>query len=217
MKAMLMWFTLVCLAVPALSQQCPTPADAYKLDKDTVPLCLVTGKIKETLDKYNSDPTVGKTPLPTLTNAEFGFKTTRSTSGGFSLNLFIFKIGTTRQSDTSEEVTFAYAKPKNDQATLGFHVGKKPHDFSEDLLSLLKNSATQVKEAQAFGDLPLSSLTLSLSFGVTWDVSAGVTVPVVAMVTAGGTFDRKMADVQTVKLTYGPEISKKVHPSVKTP
>ena len=195
---------MICLAAPALSQQCPTPADAYKLDKDTVPLCLVTAKIKETLDKYNSDPTAGKTQLPTLTKAAFGFKTTRTTSGGFSLNLFIFKIGTTRQSDTSEEVTFAYEKPKSNQGTLGFHPKKTPHDFSENLLSLLKSSATQVKAAQKFGDLPLSSLTLNLSFGVTWEVSAGVTAPVVAMVTAAATFDRKMADVQTVQLTYGP-------------
>jgi hypothetical protein len=55
------------------------------------------------------------------------------------------------------------------------------------------------------------------SFGVTWDVSAGVTAPAVAIVTAGATFDRKMADVQTVKLTYGPEMTKAAYPPAKTP
>lgn len=215
-ERILVFVSLLCFVTPAFSQNCPSPAEAYKLDKDTVPLCLVAAKIKETLDKYNSDPTTDKTLLPTLTKAEFGFKTTRTTNGGFSLNILIFKIGATRQSDTSEEVTFAYAKPKRDQETLGFKPPKKPYDFSATLLSLLKDSATQVKSAQAFGDLPLSSLTLNLSFGVTWDISAGVTVPVVAMVTAGATFDRKSADVQTVKLTYGPEM-KTGHPSAGTP
>jgi len=214
MKALLASIVLICSSASAFPQDCPSPAAAYKEDKTVVPLCLVTATIKETLDKYNSDPVEGKTPLPTLTSAEFGFKTTRTTNGGFSLNLFIFNIGTTVQSDSSEEATFAYSKPKPGQ-TLGFHPKKEPHNFSDELLSLLKTSAKQVKSAQTFGDLPLSSLTLSLSFGVTWDVKAGVQVPIVALVTVNPSFDRKKADVQTVKLVYGPE-KKTILPPVKT-
>ena len=44
------------------------------------------------------------------------------------------------------------------------------------------------------------------------DMSVGVTVPLVVVVTAGAMFDRRMADVQTVKLVYGPELKKRNQP-----
>jgi hypothetical protein len=44
------------------------------------------------------------------------------------------------------------------------------------------------------------------------EMSVGVTVRLVVVVTAGAVFDRRMADVQTVKLGYGPELKKRTQP-----
>ena len=179
------------------AQQCPTPEQAYRSDRSVIPLCLVTAKVKETLDKYNSDPQTSA-DLPKLSRAEFGFQTTRSTVVGFSLNLLVFNIGVSRQLDTTDEVAFVYVR--SDTKGVSPHIATQ--DFLANLLALLQNSAKQVSAAKNFGELRFSALTLNLSFGLTWDLQAGVNAPVVALVTPGAKVDKKRADIQTVKLAF---------------
>jgi hypothetical protein len=57
-----------------------------------------------------------------------------------------------------------------------------------------------------------SAFELDLCFGLMRDMSVGVTVPLVVVATAGAMFDRRMADVQTVKLAYGPELKRRNRP-----
>lgn len=178
---------------------CPEP-DMEKVKKtDPVPLCLVAQKIKKALEDYNADPEIDKTLLP-LVSAEFDFKVVRSTSAGFKINFLIFTLGTTRQVDSTDQITFSYEVPK--KTAMAFADMKKSPDFSAQLIQTIRDAAEQVKATQTVGAAKFKTLTVNLAYAVKWDFTAGLSVPI-QLVTAGASFDRNKTSTQSVKLTFG--------------
>ncbi len=184
----------------ALAQTCQIPADRKAAE---VPLCLVAEQVTRTLDTFNA--TADSKSLPKLSKVTFDFNATASQGAGFSFNILIFRIGANRAADTTNEVTFTYAVPPAPAATGSLNPRTQPnvHDFSQTLLATLQSAAAQVKGTQSIGAARFTDLTVTLSYGVVWDTSAGGG-GTVSLVTLDGSVDRKRSDVQTLTLTFGP-------------
>jgi hypothetical protein len=192
--------SVICLlfTAPLFAQDCPIPEKSKTKKTDPIPLCLVAQKIKQALDDYNTDP---RKSLE-LSKAEFDFKTVRSTSGGLKFSILVFTFGATRQVDSTDDVTFSYEVPVKALTASEFTAQiEKGHDFSRELINTIKAAAEQLKATQTVGKAKFKTLTINLAYGVKWDFSAGVTVPI-SIVTIGGTFDRNKTKTQSVKLTF---------------
>lgn len=204
----------LCFLLPVTAHAddlCVAPKQADINVKETpIPLCLVAKKIALTLDEYNSDPKTIKDVLPQLSKAEFDFKTVSSNSEGFKFSILVFSIGGSHKTESTNDVTFAYAVPPPEAKPHGFSIDAyvkflgrkpKPKDFSAELIDTLQQAAEQIKLTSSVGAAKFKTLTVSLAYGVTWDFNGSVTLPI-SLVTAGGTLDHIHADTQTVKLTF---------------
>lgn len=190
---------------------CAVPPEARAKPQDTpVPLCLVAQKIAATLDEYNRAPGTIADALPKLSKADFEFKTVSSTTGGFKFGILVFSLGTSRNTDSTNDVTFSYVVPPPEPRPAGYDTQQylnllnkrpKPKDFSKELIETLQEAAEQIKLTSSVGAAKFKTLNVSLAYGVTWDFNGGVTVPI-SLVTLGGTLDHSRADTQTVKLTF---------------
>jgi hypothetical protein len=193
MKLLALLITLS-LALPALAQaDCPVPTDKHATE---VPLCLVAQQITRTLDTYNAD--AASHSLPPLSRVTFDFKTTVATTGGFSFKIFIFSAGASHEKDITNDVSFTYTVPTT---VIKRHTATATHDFSETLLATLRAAAAQVKQTPSVGTGKFSSLTITLAYGVTWDVNGGAGAPI-SLVTLGGSLDRKRSDTQELTLVF---------------
>ncbi len=190
-------WSVVVLVGSGFADECPIPEKTKTKTTDPVPLCLVAKKIKQALDDYNADPKALR-----LSAAEFDFKTVRSTSGGFSFSILVFKVGATHQVDSTDDVTFSYAVPAKPKSETEFALLKENPDFSKELVQTIRDAAKQLASTESVGDAKFKALTINLAYAVKWDFSAGVTIPV-QLVTLGGTFDRNKSTTQSVKLTFG--------------
>lgn len=172
--------------------------------KTPIPLCLVAKKVALTLDQYNNDPNTLKGAVPGLSRADFDFKTVSSTTGGFKFSILIFSIGGSHQSSSTNDVTFSYVVPP--PSRISAHA--KAHDFSKDLIETLQEAGQQINLTQSVGAAKFKTLTVTLAYGVTWDFSGSVALPI-SLVTAGGTLDHNRNDTQTIKLTFeNPSVAK---------
>lgn len=171
---------------------------------------MVAKKVAATLAAYNSDPTTVKDALPHLLKAEFDFKTVTSNTGGLKLNFLIFSFGGTHKSEMTNDVKFSYVvpppKPKPAQLSFNGYLGflarqPKPKDFSVELVSALQDAAQEVKNTRTFADAKFKTLTLSMAYGVTWDLSASASIPI-SLVTLGPSFDHNRADTQAITLAF---------------
>jgi hypothetical protein len=190
MKLLAILFLAITLPSSFGQTDCPVPTDKHAPD---VPLCLVAQQITRTLDTYNAD--ASSKSLPPLSKVVFDFKTTIATSGGFSFKIFIFSIGASHEKDTTNDVSFTYTVPPPSRSLT------PPHDFSTDLLNTLRAAAAQVKQTPTVGRGKFSALTVTLAYGVTWDLNGGAAAPI-SLVTLGGNLDRKRADTQTLTLVF---------------
>ena len=194
MKPLILLTAAVALALPAASHAqdaCPVPTNKSAPD---VPLCLVAQQITHTLDTYNAD--AASKSLPPLSKVTFDFKTTVATTGGFSFKILIFSIGASHEKDTTNAVSFTYTVPSTHPKSIA-----PPHDFSQTLLATLRAAALQVKQTPTVGQGKFSSLTVTLAYGVTWDVNGGAAAPI-SLVTLGGSLDRKRSDTQSLTLVF---------------
>lgn len=189
------------LTIPAFGDDCPVPVQSKTKKNDPVPLCLVANKIKTALDDYNNDPDTRNNPALKLSTAEFDFKTVTSTSGGFKFSILVFNVGTTKQIDSTDDVTFAYAVPPS-SGSKGFLELKASPDFSKELVQTIKDAAKQVAATQSVAGAKFKTLTVNLAYGVKWDFSVGATIPI-QLVTIGPSLDRNKTTTQSVKLTFG--------------
>jgi hypothetical protein len=178
----------------ALVADTASPADAAPLD-------LVITQVKAALDQYQQG--LGSEPdaLPALSSAEFDFKTSTATTVGGSISFFIFKIGGSHEKDVCNDVTFKYSVPPPPKG-LTPHSKPKPPTLTEELVSTIQAAATAVKSAGKLGPLGFSQLTVTIQYGVKWDGSLGVNVPI-SFVTVGLNGDKNKNTVQTVKLVFG--------------
>jgi len=203
MKHALLAVLLAVSTVYLAAQDCPIPTKEKTKASDPVPLCLVAAKIKLALDDYNIQAEKESKFLPPLAKAEFDFKVVRSTSGGPKISFLIFAIGTTKQVDSTDEVTFSYEVPKKPpiESEAAFADREKSPDFSKELIETLEAAAEQVAQTKNVGQAQFKTVVVNLAYAVKWDFSAGVTVPI-QLVTIGGSFDRNKTTTQSVKLTF---------------
>jgi len=199
MKKAMIFATCLLFALPAFGQNCPVPDMKSVQKTDPVPLCLVVEKVKQALDDYNNDPTTAGSALPALSSADFDFKVARATTSGFKVSFFVFTLGTTKEVDSVDDVTFSYQVPPKKP---GLAPRKTPGpDFSRQLVETIKAAAEQIRQTNSIGKANFKSLTITLAYNVKWDFNAGVAVPI-ELVTAGGSFDKTKASTQTVKLVF---------------
>ena len=166
-----------------------------------VPLGLVAAQVVQTLDTFNAE--ADSQSLPKLSKVVFDFNATGTKNAGFSFNILIFRVGASREVDTTNEVTFTYAVPAPLAGAITPKTRPATHDFSQTLLSTLQAAAAQVKQTQTIGTARFTDLTVVLSYGVIWDMSTGGD-GMLSLVTLDGSVDRKRSDVQTLTLTFGP-------------
>jgi hypothetical protein len=156
----------------------------------------VTGALQEYQDSRGSGPDA----LPPLAQAQFDFKTTIKTSGGFTLNLFVFKFGTTHENDQTNDVEFTYALPK--PKSMRSMTSQAPSTQLKDVLAqTIQSAALSVKNGGKVAGLPLNSLKVTLSFAVDWNVDGGGQVTY-SIVTAGLNASKDKNSIQTVVLTF---------------
>jgi hypothetical protein len=175
-----------------------------------VPMPLVVCEVEQALDAYQQDPDVMAAKLPPLATADFDFKTTTDVKGGISVSFLIFTIKYTQDKQTVHDVDFQYG-PK--PPVLGLDQQKQ--DFQTELINTIKAAAKAVRETNdaqgtSQDSLVFKQLTVTLSFGVTKDLTVGATIPI-HLVTLGPSFEGSKNSVQQVKLVFGDP--KKVTPT----
>jgi len=141
--------------------------------------------------------------LPKISSAALDFKTATATTTGFSLSVFIFKIGASVEKDTTNDVTFTYAPPKPTPPA-GVHGITKPTPPSmfEQLVNQIE-AASQAAQAQStMLGLPLSKVQVQVAYGIKYDGNGSVSVPI-QLVTLGPSIDHNKNNTQTITLTFG--------------
>jgi hypothetical protein len=191
----------------------PTPApDAKKKSKDKSDkdnkmfLSRAVCEVEKALDAYQqSEDVEDNGVLPKLATADFDFKTVVDTKGGFTISFLIFKFGSTVEKQDTNEVDFQYV-PKSLLRT-GFEA-TRTKSLEQELIDTIKSAARAIVEQskmQAPGRDPLvfKQLSVTISYGVTWDVNGGLNAPI-SLVTLGPSLDHSKNNVQQVKLVFAP-------------
>jgi hypothetical protein len=138
--------------------------------------------------------------LPKISSASLDFKTATATTTGFSLSVFIFKIGASVEKDTTNDVTFTYSPPKPQPPT-GFAKPIPPSMFAQLINEI--EAASQAAQAQStMLNLPLSKVQVQVAFGIKYDGQGSVSVPI-QFVTLGPSIDHNKNNTQTITLTFG--------------
>ena len=188
---------------PVSAQKTQTEASAESQPPNTVDLNTVIKQVKAAVDEYQKNRGSGPDALPPLSSAEFDFRTTTGTVGGLTINLFILKIGASREKDVVNDVTYTYTLPKPKQPSgVGVFRNQKPTLLTEALAQSIQNAATTLKNAGSLGELNFSKLTVTIQYGVTWDGNGGVNIPI-QLVTLGLNVDKNKNSVQSVRLVFG--------------
>jgi hypothetical protein len=182
-------------------EQSATPTLPVVSTDQASPLDLIIPKVKEALDLYQHNLGNGPDALPPLSSAEFDFKTTTAKTVGVTVNLFIFKLGGSHEKDDVNETTFTYSIPPPTPPAQ-VQSSKKPPTLPEQLAYTIQAAALAVKQSKKLGPLSFSKFVVTIQFGVKWEGSAGVNVPI-SFVTVGLSGDISKNTVQSVKLTFG--------------
>lgn len=174
-------------------------AETAKNSPDTADLSTVIRAVQSALNTYQN--TRNSDALPPLKSAEFDFKTTVATSVTGKLTLFIFTIGGSHEQDQVSDVTFLYAVPAAKPAAIRSR-NKGQVSLQDQLVLTIRSAAEAVRNAESFGSLPLSTLTVNVQYCVKNDVNGGggATTPFVT-INVGG--DKNRNTVQSVKLVFG--------------
>jgi len=176
------------------------PFRAQAPESDLIPLDAVIQQVTSALARYQASLGTGANALPPLKSAVFDFKTTVERSSGFSINLLIFTIGGSKQSDVVNEVTFSYAVPRAAAAASGKR--GEPASVEDELLATIQGAARAVASgAGAVGSAPLSQLAITLQYGVKRGVDAGGRAQI-SLVTVGLKGDKDVNAVQSLKLVF---------------
>lgn len=178
-----------------------------KSDKDNkMFLGPVVCEVEKAVDAYQqSEDVADKGVLPKLATAAFDFKTVVDTKGGFTVSFLIFKFGSTVDKQNTNEVDFQYV-PKSLLKT-GFEA-TRTKSLQQELIHTIKSAARAVveqsnKPAPGTDPLVFKQLSVTISYGVTWDVDAGLNAPI-SFVTLGPSIDHSKNNVQQVKLVFAP-------------
>lgn len=212
-------FLVACSTLFALSMavqssaettHCPVPKVAESTThkslaapNGTTDLNSVIASVEAALKCYQDNRGTGPDALPPLQQATFDFKTTTGTVGGVTISFFIFKVGASKESDMTNQLTFTYSVPK--PATGNGHalkLAKPPQYLSDSIVADIQSAAEAVKSRATVDKLAFSKLALTLQYGVVFDGNIGINAPI-QLVTLGANIDKKRNDVQSVTLTFG--------------
>jgi hypothetical protein len=192
----LLFAMLLLSALSAAADTCPAPGTTGR--KDAVPLCVVVSQVTSALTRYQSSLGSGSNALPPLSKAEFDFKTAAVTTVGAKISLFVFTIGGSHEKDVTNDITFTYALPKPKPGAVAPHITATLED---QLYATIRGAAEQVQMAQKVGNVPFTSLEITVQFCVKWDGNAGVNAPI-SLITVGLNGDKSRNTTQSVKLTF---------------
>lgn len=197
----------------------PPPADSKKKsdknENNKMFLGRVVCEVEKALDAYQqSEDVEDKGVLPKLASADFDFKTVVDTKGGFSINFLIFKFGTTVEKQDTNDVDFQYV-PKSILKTA--LEGGRAKSLQQELLDTIRAAAKAIVEQSKIPDpakdpLVFKQLSVTIAYGVTWDVNGGINAPI-SLVTLGASIDRSKNNVQSVKLVFAPPPKDKPAPA----
>lgn len=176
-----------------------------KNDNNLMLLSRVVCEVEQALDAYQQSNDVDKGVLPKLATADFDFKTVVDTKGGLTINLFIFKFGTTVEKQDTNEVDFQYV-PKSLLKTA--FEGGRTKSLQQELIDTIRSAAEAIVEqtkdpTPAKDPLVFKQLSVTISYGVTWDINGGINAPI-SLVTLGASIDHSKNNVQQVKVVFSP-------------
>jgi hypothetical protein len=189
----------------------PKPEPNKKKDKkksnedNKMFLSRVVCEVEHALDTYQQSADVDeKHVLPALASVDFDFKTVVDTKGGFSINFLVFKFGSTYEKQDTNDVDFQYV-PKSLVKGLEANRAKS---LQQELIDTIKSAAQAIVEqsklpAKGKDPLVFKQLSVTISYGVTWDINGGINAPI-QLVTLGATLDHSKNNVQQVKLIFAP-------------
>lgn len=168
-----------------------------------VPLSLAICEVQRALDAYQDDPAVAKGELPKLLTADFDFKTVLDTKASFTISILVFKLGTSYDKQTTNDVDFQYEPQSRHK---GVEAAALPKNFQQELVDTIKAAAKAKQEQEKVkkttkDPLVFKQLSVTLGYGVTWDVNGGASIPI-NIVTLGPGLDHSKNSVQTVKLVF---------------
>lgn len=202
------------VAVPATPAPTP-PSDGKgkkqdkksknKNDKNLMLLSRVVCEVEQALDAYQQSDDVDKGVLPKLATADFDFKTVVDTKGGPTINLFIFKFGATLEKQDTNEVDFQYVPKSLLKTALE---GGRTKSLQQELIDTIRSAAKAIVEqtkdpSPAKDPLVFKQLSVTISYGVTWDINGGINAPI-SLVTLGVSIDHSKNNVQQVKVVFSP-------------
>lgn len=195
------------VAIPAGTSGTTSKKAKDKSPKDNKMLLgRVVCEVEKALDAYQqSDDVEDKGVLPKLASADFDFKTVVDTKSGFTISFLIFKFGSTVDKQDTNDVDFQYV-PKSLLRTA--FEGARTKSLQQELIDTIRSAAKAIVEQSkmpAPGKDPLTfkQLSVTISYGVTWDVNAGINAPI-SLVTLGPSIDHSKNNVQQVKLVFAP-------------
>lgn len=169
-------------------------------------LSRVVCEVERALDTYQQSADVEeKKALPKIATADFDFKTVVDTKCGFTISFLIFKFGASVDKQDTNDVDFQYVPRSLLKTALE---GARAKSLQQELIDTISSAAKAIVEQSkmpASGDDPLTfkQLSVTLSYGVTWDVNGGINAPI-SLVTLGPSIDHSKNNVQQVKLVFAP-------------
>ena len=187
--------------VPKVTATIPT--DKFEAPAGTADLHSVIVSVEAAMKCYQDSIGSGPDALPPLQKAEFDFKTTTGKIGGVSVSFFVFQLKASKEKDTTNEITFSYGLKTPAEGGLALKRKVPSTPLPDALVADLQAAAAAVKDAAKLGKLDFNQLKVVLQFGIQFDGSVGVNVPV-QLVTIGGSGEYKKNEVQSVTLTFAP-------------
>jgi hypothetical protein len=179
-------------------------ADVVKQPDYTADLPSVVQTVEQALQCYQaltqqSDPLQPK-GLPKLSSVVMDFKTTTGETVGASFSFFIFKIGGSREKDVTDDISFTYSVPKPAPPVRG--AKPKPATLYDELVKEVQAAARAAQAQSTALGMPLSKVSISISFGIKFDGNVSINAPV-QLITIGGNGDYNKNNTQTLQLTFG--------------
>jgi hypothetical protein len=138
-----------------------------------------------------------------LASVEIDFKTTIAWAIGFSVNLLIFKFGTSVKREYLHDLNFSYQPKPPNFDLLG--LDKKPVALKDALSKAIQEAAQAKKDADEEArkaGWEIKQVAVTIQFGVTWDGNASANIPI-SLVTIGPNVDISKASVHSAKVTFG--------------
>jgi hypothetical protein len=173
----------------------PTPVP----EDQVVSLTRVLAEVQSAVDEYHSTGAVG---LPPVSQIQVDFKTTYAVTIGVALNFLIFKFGVSVKRDNLHDISFTYNYPTPPKTAA---LTSPAPDLKSGLAMAIQEAAKAKVDAELQGTAPKGitpQVAVTLQFTVTWDGTAGASVPI-SLVTIGPNLDVSKASVHSARVVFG--------------